>query len=278
MTRSVWYAQRLRLISWCLFGLIAALPLLVLALLGGWPALALVAGGLLAWVISPAAGGTVPGRPLHPWQAPILWQINQALARRAGLTRLPQMLLMPGRQANAAATLLQGYPTLLVTEGLLASLDRRQVTAVMAHEVAHLKHGDLTLFRWVGWLQTWYIAAGLMLVILFEIPLWLGMALVAGLPLLRWAGAALSRTREYAADLGAARLTGDPLGLASALAQITWRPLTLWEALTGVRRPSLPEPEQQVWSTHPQTSKRISRLHWLAGQLQLTPSPWPRAS
>ena len=68
---------------------------------------------------------------------------------------------------------------------------------------------------------------------------------------------ALSRTREYDADLDGAALTGDPMGLASALGRIERYQGHLWEDLVpGGRR--IPQPS--VLRSHPRTEDRIARL------------------
>ncbi|HGJ65373.1 TPA: cytochrome C oxidase subunit II [bacterium] len=72
---------------------------------------------------------------------------------------------------------------------------------------------------------------------------------------------ALSRTREYNADLGAVELTGDPISLATALKKINHNPVRLFDLLPiPKRRESLPS----MLRTHPVTQKRIDRLLQLA--------------
>jgi heat shock protein HtpX len=73
---------------------------------------------------------------------------------------------------------------------------------------------------------------------------------------------ALSRTRELDADLGAVRLTGDPLGLAAALDKLERGGRGLWGWLFPTRR----SPEPSVLRTHPNTRERVARLRELAGQ------------
>jgi heat shock protein HtpX len=68
---------------------------------------------------------------------------------------------------------------------------------------------------------------------------------------------ALSRTREFDADLGAAMLTGDPDGLASALAKLERAQGRLWE---GMMLPGGRIPDPSVLRTHPPTRERIARL------------------
>jgi heat shock protein HtpX len=72
---------------------------------------------------------------------------------------------------------------------------------------------------------------------------------------------ALSRTREFNADLGAAAITGDPAALASALAKLEY------EEGSFLRRLFLPSAPQAEWlRTHPASSERIRRLHALIKQ------------
>jgi heat shock protein HtpX len=76
--------------------------------------------------------------------------------------------------------------------------------------------------------------------------------------------AALSRTREFAADLGAARLTGDPGALADALETIEYRPRTWLDWLMGRRFPVRGEPASDLFRSHPPTPERIRRLALMA--------------
>jgi heat shock protein HtpX len=71
---------------------------------------------------------------------------------------------------------------------------------------------------------------------------------------------ALSRAREFDADLGAAWLTGDPMGLASALAALERRGFSFWRLLFPLSR----EPDRSLLRTHPATRDRIARLEALA--------------
>jgi len=75
---------------------------------------------------------------------------------------------------------------------------------------------------------------------------------------------ALSRTREYDADLNGVRLTGDPEGLARALAKID---RMQGGGLEQIFLPGRRVPEPSIWRTHPQTEERIARLMALKPQL-----------
>jgi heat shock protein HtpX len=84
--------------------------------------------------------------------------------------------------------------------------------------------------------------------------------------------AAISRSREHQADASAARLTGDPLGLASALLRIEAgvhaRPLaphaTLGPAGALLANPFSASTMLRLFSTHPPTAQRVARLHAMA--------------
>jgi heat shock protein HtpX len=71
---------------------------------------------------------------------------------------------------------------------------------------------------------------------------------------------ALSRSREYDADLGGALLTGDPEGLASALEELERRDSPIWERMMVPHR-RMPDP--MLLRSHPPTEKRARRLREL---------------
>lgn len=81
---------------------------------------------------------------------------------------------------------------------------------------------------------------------------------------------ALSRTREYDADLGAAMLTGDPDGLASALLKLEHAQKRLWE---GLMLPGGRIPDPSVLRTHPPTDERVRRLMALKAARGLPHAP-----
>lgn len=268
------YGRRLNAYSALLVAALALLPLaLGYALAGPELALAFLATTVLMGLWRTSGNGALPGTfPLAWHQAPGLFTLIESLARRAGLKRMPEVRIVPGGQTNAAATLRGRVPVLVVTEALLAHLDTRHLGAVLAHETAHLAHRDLVVFRLAHTLQaTTIVLGGLTLVLAaFAVPVAPELSVIWGLvaavsPFLsRLLIAALSRTREFAADLGAARLTGDPAALAETLELIEYRPRTWWDWLMGRRSPMPTDPAADAFRTHPPTPERIRRLDLMA--------------
>ncbi|NNF77818.1 MAG: M48 family metalloprotease [Rhizobiales bacterium] len=76
---------------------------------------------------------------------------------------------------------------------------------------------------------------------------------------------AVSRSREYQADLNAFQLTGDPMGLASALQTLERKQGALWKSLL-LPGGSIPDPS--MLRTHPRTEDRVERLHALTPQCE----------
>lgn len=231
----------------------------------------LVVATVLALVRAPRV--PLPGTyPLSPHEAPGLFTLIESLARRAGLRRPPEVRIVPGGQTNAAATLRGNVPVLVVTEALLSRLDTRRLGAVLAHEISHIAHGDLVLFRVAHIYHLATIVLGFMTAVLAVFTLaadpvgslWWMVVSVAVAATSRALVAALSRTREFAADLGAARLTGDPGALADALETIEYRPRTWWDWLMGRRSPMPTNPAADAFRTHPPTTERVRRLSLLA--------------
>lgn len=268
------YRTRLDLLSAViLLGLVAP-PLSLGFALAGWElALVFVTLTVLTAIVRTGGNPDLPGTfALRPSQAPGLFVMIESLARRAGLLRMPEVRILPGGQTNAAATLRGALPVLVVTEALLDHLDARKLGAVLAHETAHLAHRDLVLFRVAQTLRaaTLVLAAMTGAVALVTASwdpvaslLWMLFSL-ASIPVSTALVASLSRTREFAADLGAARLTGDPGALADALETLEYRPRTWWDWWLGRRRPLPQDPAQAAFRTHPPTEERVRRLDWLA--------------
>lgn len=237
---------------------------------GLWLALAAIA---LTLVIEPLGATRLTlafyrARPIAPDEAPQLWRTLEVLAGRAGLPAVPVPHYVPSPVVNAFAVGRRRASAIALTDGLLARLGPRELAAVLAHEVAHIAHGDLKVMNladYVSRLTGLFALFGqALLIVLLPAwllglgePPWLGLLLLLAAPQLALlAQLGLSRVREFDADLAAARLTGDPQALASALARIerashSWRAWLL---------PGWGNPEPSWLRTHPPTEERIRRL------------------
>jgi heat shock protein HtpX len=219
-------------------------------------------------------------REIGPRDLPEVPGVLAALAERAGLERVPRLYYVPSRMLNAFAVGGRDDAVIAVTDGMLRALDLRELAGVLAHEVSHIRNRDLWLMGiadLAGRLTRVMTLLGLAL-LLVGLPLWLGGATSVPwllIPLLVFAPQittllqlALSRAREFDADLDAAGLTGDPDALASALAKLERHQRGVWEQilLPGQR---LPQPS--VLRTHPPTGERIARLEALSGAPPLPP-------
>ncbi len=228
---------------------------------------------LLTLVLEPVASARLTlslyrARRIARAEAPQLWQTLERLAERAGLSAVPAPYYVPSAVVNAFAVGNRNQSAIALTGGLLARLTPREVAAVLAHETAHIAHGDLKVMNladYVSRLTALFAGMGQILLIVLlpgwlsgqhDLP-WMGLLLLAFSPhLARLAQLGLSRVREFDADLAAARLTGDPEALASALARIE-RVSRSWKSWL---LPGWGNPEPSWLRTHPETEERIRRL------------------
>lgn len=256
----------LGLLGWVLWGSIG-LALLLLA-------------GLFAVFANPSFSPRLVmrlygARRLDSREFPELHYLVAELSRRADLPRQPDLYLVPSRVLNAFAVGAPGRSALALTDGMLRTLARRELVGVLAHEVSHIHNNDL----WVMGLADLLSRATSMLSLLGQFLLLLNLPLIllAGVSINWWAivllifaphvsalaQLALSRTREYDADLNAARLSGDPEGLARALARIE-QAQGGW--MENILLPGRRVPEPSLLRTHPPVEERIRRLLSLAPQ------------
>ncbi len=208
-------------------------------------------------------------RTLEPWQALPLHTNLRELTRRAGLPVVPTLVYLPTRDLSAFTTGSRGDAVIALSDGLLRSLNNRELAAVMAHEISHLTNNDLWIMNVSATFnQVTSILSTIGQVLLFlNLPLillsghyfpWIGILLLILAPSMAMLlQLALSRTRELNADLGAATLTGDPQGLASALLKIEQDRRSWLGRLSLMGHGSAYD---ALWRTHPPTRERINRL------------------
>ena len=209
---------------------------------------------------------------------PELFSLVRGLATRANLP-MPKLYVIPQETPNAFATGRNAnHAVIAVTEGLRRMMNRDELTGVLAHEMSHIKNRDILIST---------IAATLAgaIMILASMARWsaifgmggdddegganivvvLAMAIIAPLAAMI-IQMAISRSREYMADSGAARLAGQPEGLARALTRLgqannrlpmdanpSTAHMFIYNPLSGQRM-------ARLFSTHPPLEERIARL------------------
>jgi heat shock protein HtpX len=211
----------------------------------------------------------IGARPMARREAPVLYEILDALCRRAGLDRVPHLCWV-GERFPVAFTIGGGEAaTIALSRALVRQMSVREIRGILAHEIVHVRNGDIVLMQLamvVGQL-TRIVSQIAFLLVFFSlflrsvsapsfpiVPLLVLAVAPLGVGLLQLA---LSRTREGEADLEAAELTGDPRGLASALIKMRHGQQTL---LRG-RFPSVaPLRVPPLFRDHPATEERIRAL------------------
>lgn len=260
--------------SLLLGGLFALFALIVVLLLGpAWlPAMALAMGALM--LIGPRVSPAMvlrlyKARPLPRALAPEVHALADRLATAAGLPASPSLHYIPSATASAFTVGRPEEAVIALSDGLLRRLSVRELAGVLAHETAHIQHRDLVVMGLgdtLGRLTASLAQAGI-LTLTVTLPIWLPAAPLSGLFALAMLIAApiaggllqlaLSRSREFDADLGAVQLTGDPAGLASALRKVDAAQASLWRRLA---LPGRAEPQPSLLRSHPPTEERIARL------------------
>ena len=267
-----------------LMSLMTGLFLVVGALIGGGPgmiiAFAMAAGmNLLAWWNSDKMLLSMYGaKQVDAASAPDLFHIVERLAGQARLP-MPKVYITENPQPNAFATGRDpAHAAVCVTSGLLATVSKEELAGVIAHELGHVKNRD-TLTMTI----TAVIAGAIGMLANFAFfmgdrrnPLGLvGVLLVTMLaPIAAMlVQSAISRSREFEADKAGAELTGRPLWLADALAQIDQ------SARKTLNAPADANPATAhmfiinplhgglsgLFASHPSTEERIARLRAMAG-------------
>ena len=241
---------------------------------------ALVFGALSMWAVRRISPQMVlsmyKARQVSAADFPAGFRIVEELARRAELPAVPKLYVIPSKMMNAFAVGRRENAAIAVTDALARSLTPRELAGVLAHEISHIAHEDVKVMAFadmVSRFTSFMSTVGLFSLLLnlfgfaggFEpkVP-WLAVIVLLAAPtvggLLQMA---LSRTREFDADLGAATLTGDPDGLASALTKLERAQGKLWE---NILLPSGRIPDPSVLRTHPLTATRIARLRALKAE------------
>ena len=221
-------------------------------------------------------------RKVDPDEEPALHRKIERLSQQADLPK-PTVAVADSQVPNAFATgRNQENATVCVTTGLQNTLTDEELEGVLAHELAHVKNRDVMVMTIASFLSTiaffvvrwgWLFAGDdrnsppVWVAIVVSLVVW-----VVSFLLIR----ALSRYREYAADRGAASITGNPNALASALMRIDGR-------MDNVPEDDLRDQAEmnaffiipirsgligKLASTHPPMEKRIDKLRELEAEME----------
>ena len=259
-----------------LLGLLSGLLLFIGDLLGGPQGLVIAFGFAIVtnfvsyWFSDKIALAMYRARqvgPEHP-----LHELTAHLARKAGLP-VPKVYVIPDDSPNAFATgRNHAHASVAATEGLMKVLSQDELAGVIAHELAHVKHRDILISSVAA-----TIAAAIMMAARFAFffggrddsrgspvggLLMLVLAPVAAMLIQM----AISRSREFAADAGAAAIIGSPHPLVNALRKIDAIarrvPLDANPATAHmfIIQPFTGRALASLFSTHPPMDKRIAAL------------------
>ena len=223
--------------------------------------------------------------------APELYGLVEKLAGRAGLP-MPRVYIINEDAPNAFATGRNpSNAAVAVTTGLMRALDYNEISGVLGHELAHVKHRDIlistiaatmaTVISYAASIAQWAAIfgggrssdddrGGIIGLIVTAIVAPIAAALIQ---------MAISRSREYSADEGGAEICGNPNYLAAALEKIEYYALhgaPLPEATPATAHMCIINPLtgrdisfKSLFSTHPDTQERIARLRAQAQRMRI---------
>lgn len=210
--------------------------------------------------------------------APELWRIVENLAITSGMP-MPKVYLIDDPAPNAFATGRDPQHAIVgATTGLLQIMDKRELEAVMAHEMSHVRNYDIRVGMIAfGLVSAIGVLADVVLRMMFfggddrdrnvhPIVFVFGIVVVILAPILATiTQLAVSRQREYLADASGALLTRDTEGMASALEKLRTygRPMQTQSSATAnlfLNNPLEANWFAKLFSTHPPLEDRIARL------------------
>ncbi|MBN2374393.1 zinc metalloprotease HtpX [bacterium] len=221
-------------------------------------------------------------REIQREEDPELYDIVSELASRAGLP-MPKVYILPQSTPNAFATGRNPkHAAVAVTEGIRRMLNNNELAGVLGHELAHVQHRDILIgsiaaviagaITFLASMARWTLIFGgssrdnrrdgnalayIVMMILAPIA-----AMLIQM--------AISRSREYSADARGAKISGNPVWLASALRklQIANRQIPMKASPSTahmfIMNPLTFKGIQSLFSTHPSTEERIARLEQMA--------------
>lgn len=213
-------------------------------------------------------------REVNEAEAPVLYRIVRRLSQKSGIP-MPKVYIIPDESPNAFATGRNPkHAAVAATEGIMRLLSEEELAGVMAHELAHVINRDILIgtvaatiagaISYLGHMAFFFGGrhnddeggspfGGLLMMIVAPIA-----AMLIQM--------AISRSREYAADEGGARLLGNPMPLAGALRKLEKGVLQIpMDATPATAHMMIVSPFSggglvKLFSTHPPMEERIARL------------------
>ena len=222
-------------------------------------------------------------KPVTEAEAPDLYAITRDLTMKAGLP-MPKVYIMENDTPNAFATGRNpSHAAVAVTTGIMRLLSKEELTGVIGHELAHIQNRDILIstisatiagaISYLAHMAQWAAMFGgardneregnpiALIVMMIVAPL---AAMIIQM--------AISRSREYGADTGGARICGNPLSLANALRKLEYAnkriPMVGANAATShmfIVNPLSGGSLLRLFSTHPPIEESIKRLEAMAG-------------
>lgn len=222
-------------------------------------------------------------QPVTEAQAPELHAIVRTLVQKAGMP-MPKVYIIPEETPNAFATGRNPeHAVVAVTQGITRLLSRDELAGVIAHELAHIKHRDML----TGTIVATIAGAISMLAQMAQWAMIFGggrrdddeggnpiaalvMMIVAPIAAML-VQMAVSRTREFEADAGGARIAGHPSGLANALLKLEKgsQIVPMQDAKPATAHMFIVNPLtggglMKLFSTHPPIAERVKKLNEMA--------------
>lgn len=223
-------------------------------------------------------------QPVSEAEAPELYAIVRTLVQKAGMP-MPKVYIIPEETPNAFATGRNPeHAVVAVTQGIMRLLSREELSGVIAHELAHIRHRDML----TGTIVATIAGAISMLAQMAQWAMLFGggsrrdddeggspivalvMMIVAPIAAML-VQMAISRTREYEADAGGAKIAGNPSGLANALLKLEKgnQVIPMADAKPATAHMFIVNPLHggglmKLFSTHPPIAERVKRLNEMA--------------
>jgi len=223
-------------------------------------------------------------QPVTESQAPELHAMVRILVQKAGMP-MPKVYIIPDETPNAFATGRNPeHAVVAVTEGIMRILSREELSGVIAHELAHIKHRDML----TGTIVATIAGAISMLAQMAQWAMLFGgsrrdsddeggspiaalvMMIVAPIAAMM-VQMAISRTREFEADKGGAQIAGQTSGLANALLKLEKgsQLIPMHDAKPATAHMFIVNPLtggglMKLFSTHPPIAERVKRLNEMA--------------